>query len=469
MTNVALENRANKLLETCYRRLLTFECQNPRKFLSREGYEWFGGTAPPHEGLTAYGLMLFRDMTRVHDEVDRAMIDRTRQFLLSRRDGKGGFERRQGRGGFGTAPEHILNAYVVWALSENSKEDDLDKELSALLSQAESSTDSYFMALVANSLLNRDRASEAKPLLQKLSAAQTPDGHVGGGVTSITRSAGRDLQIETTALAVLAWTKAKHEARDSRAMHAAVRWLGKQRGGHGGYGSTQATILALKAFLAVDRLGKAFQAGEVALRVNDRIVSSQRFDASAMGVISLRLDHPEKHLKPGKNVIRLEMAGESEIPYTLSWSYRTRKPPSAADCAVRLRTQLDRDQAQEGDTVRLSAVVENITPAEHGMAVAIIGLPAGLTLPEDMKQLKELARPRADGSSPISAWEVRGRELILYWRGLAPEQKINIDLELICRVPGEYRGPASRAYLYYNADDKCWDEPLRMVIKAKEE
>ena len=73
-----------------------------------------------------------------------------------------------------------------------------------------------------------------------------------------------------------------------------------------------------------------------------------------------------------------------------------------------------------------------------------------------------------DGQLPqIAAWETRGRELILYWRNLERDQKIDLHLDLICRVPGEYLGPASRAYLYYNAEQKCWIEPLRVAIKPK--
>ena len=68
----------------------------------------------------------------------------------------------------------------------------------------------------------------------------------------------------------------------------------------------------------------------------------------------------------------------------------------------------------------------------------------------------------------IGAWELRGRELVLYWRDLAPKQQIDVPLDLICRVPGEYRGPASRAYLYYNADHKHWVDPLKVSIAAKE-
>ena len=54
---------------------------------------------------------------------------------------------------------------------------------------------------------------------------------------------------------------------------------------------------------------------------------------------------------------------------------------------------------------------------------------------------------------------------MVYWRGLDPGQRVELPLDLICRVPGSYRGPASRAYLYYGADAKCWAPPLTMIIK----
>jgi hypothetical protein len=93
-----------------------------------------------------------------------------------------------------------------------------------------------------------------------------------------------------------------------------------------------------------------------------------------------------------------------------------------------------------------------------------------LTLPESLEQLKKYAIAPEDGSRPlISYFELRGRELVLYWRDMAPGQKIEVPIDLTCRVPGEYRGPASRAYLYYNADSKCWVEPIKVAIAAKGE
>ena len=122
---------------------------------------------------------------------------------------------------------------------------------------------------------------------------------------------------------------------------------------------------------------------------------------------------------------------------------------------MKIETKLAAREANEGETVPLTVTLENRQKQGQGMAVAIVGLPAGMKVPTDMKQLTDLRE-----KGVVSFFEIRGRELVLYWRELAPEQKINLTVDLVCDVPGEYRGPASRGYLYYNADHKHWVEPL---------
>ena len=53
-------------------------------------FDWYG-KPPAHEPLTAYGLMQFVDMQSVFN-VDQNLIDRTAEWLLSRRDGNGGWK-----------------------------------------------------------------------------------------------------------------------------------------------------------------------------------------------------------------------------------------------------------------------------------------------------------------------------------------------------------------------------------------
>src|SRR5262249_37410822 len=169
------EQRARELLDRGYQKLIAFECVAPSAD-KRRGYEWFGGTAPPHEALTAYGLLQFRDMARVY-QVDPAMLQRTRDYLMKQKDGKGGFRRNdRALDTFGRAPEDITTAYIVWALTESGKDDDVTKELAELTKQGRTSGDAYFLALVANSLYNRGQTEEGKALLQKLADAQKEDG-----------------------------------------------------------------------------------------------------------------------------------------------------------------------------------------------------------------------------------------------------------------------------------------------------
>jgi hypothetical protein len=468
--NPELEKRARQLLQNGYGRLTSFECIDPQQAQTRRGYEWFGQTAPPHEALTAYGLLQFRDMAKVHP-VDAAMMERTKKYLLAQRDGQGGFKRNaRALDTFGRAPQNITNAYIVWALTEGGGEDNLDLEMNKLLAEAKTSKDPYFVALVALGQLNRGKTAEGIDLLKALREQQKEDGRLSGASMSITGSGGRDLEIETTALALLGWLKANRPADFNDNVRKAARWVGQQRGGYGGFGSTQSTILALKALIAHTRSNKTIAAdADLVLYVNGKEVGRKHFAAGTREELAVSVDE-SAGLKPGKNTVRVEMK-KNNLPHTLTWSYRTLKPANPAACPVHLTTKLDRNEAAEGQTVRLSATVENKSGKGQGMAVAILGLPGGLIVPEDMKQLKEMAALREDGTKPglIAAFEIRGRELVLYWRDLAPGQKIEVSVDLICRIPGEYRGPASRAYLYYNADHKFWTEPLAVNVTPRGE
>jgi hypothetical protein len=464
-----VEARALDLLARGYQKLTAFECRKPGD--KREGYEWFGGEAPPHEALTAYGLMQFQDMTRINFPVDAAMVQRTRGYLMASRDGKGGFRRNErALDTFGRAPETITNAYIVWALTEADRNaaKDLVKEINALIAQAKTSKDPYFLALVANALLNSDRKDDAAQVLPKLKAAQKDDGCVDGAETSITGSGGRDLQIETTALTVLAWLKAPLPNDYQPALAWAIGWIGKQRGGHGGFGSTQSTILALKALIAYTKDKPSdIDPGEIKLIVNGTELPAVAITPLQKETLVLAVQNAEALLKAGEaNSVQIKTTSKTLLPYTLTWSYQAVTPKNGERQPIHLSTKLDRDTARDGDGVHLAIEVQNTTDKSQGMVTAIIGLPSGLELPADMAQLKEWTRRQNDGKEPgkISFWEIRGRELVLYWRGLAPNQKVELDLALMCKVPGDYRGPASRAYLYYNADDKHWIDPVRVQV-----
>lgn len=471
--NPQASKRARELLQRGYQKLTSFECQKPGGD-GRQGYEWFGGTAPPHEALTAYGLLQFRDMARVYP-VDPEMLARTQQYLMSAKDDATGGFRRNARAidSFGGAPEHLTNAYIVWALTESDPDDklqmDLKPQFARLKREAEQDgkkDDPYFLALIANSLLNRgteENRELAVKYLDRIAAKQDKSGFFPGAVTSITRSGGRDLQIETTAIAVLGFLKANRVDRYQQAVAGAAKWIGQQRGGYGGFGSTQSTIMALKALIAFAKANAhPAEDGTVTLTIKGKATRTlkKEFTKADREVVTLVIENPEELFQPGDNEVSVEITKTAKpYPFSVAWVGRTTTPISSAETSVELKAKLDREVAEEGQTVRLDVSLKNLSDKDTGMATTILGLPAGTIVPRDMKQLTKL---REDGK--ISYFELRGREVILYWRALEPKQNVELGIDLICETPGEYRGPASRAYLYYNADHKHWIDPLKVRI-----
>lgn len=373
------------------------------------------------------------------------------------------------------APQHVTDAYIVWAITEaertEAEKSDLDRELTALLAarSGDAGKDPYFLSLLGNALLNRGRKADAEAVLKQVAGMQAKDGSVPGATTSITASAGRDLMIETTALAVLGWLKAGRPEVFAGPAQSGIRWVIAQRGPSGTFGSSQSTVLALKALVAHAQANKRPpESGELAVFVGDKKVDARPFNTANGEPVVVTLPDPDRLFPAGDTAVRVELTASQSYPVTVAWSARTTKPANDPSRGVNLTAALDRAEAVEGESVRLTVGVENVTAATHGMVVAVVGLPAGLRLPEDSKQLKALTARPADGGEPkLGYWEVRGRELVLYWRGLAPKQSQTVAVELIADLPGEFRGPASRAYPYYNADAKHWVEPLTVRVKPR--
>jgi hypothetical protein len=440
-----LIKRAQQLLAAGLKRLTTFECKE-------KGYEWFGGD-PGHEALTAYGLMEFSEMSTVTSNVDPEMLQRTRNWLMSRKDGKGGFLRNpMALDSFGGAGPSTTDTYITWALSESNVKD-IEAEVNKAVAEATKGTDMYIAALTANILLNRGDTSRARPILATMADAFEKSGGKApeSGAPSITGSRGPNLVMETTSLAILAFIRGPAEF--TATTDAAFEWLlGQCKNGR--FGATQATILALKAIVAVDamRPSSAMAPGWVQMSVGGAS-ASVALDTSKTTVLDIKSG--VKLDSTGDLVLSLE--GGFDVPYSISVTYATDRPQSSIGCPIGLSQRLASSRIKEGETVDLDLVIKNRSADGVAMTVAIIGVPGGLEPRAD--QLRELVKEKK-----IDCFELRSREVILYWRGLAPHAEKPLFLSLLAAVPGTYTGPASRVYVYYSDDAKEWCEPLEIVI-----
>jgi uncharacterized protein YfaS (alpha-2-macroglobulin family) len=441
-----LAERGSDLLKKGYERLTGFECK-------QKGYEWFGQD-PGHETLTAYGLLEFTDMSRVH-AVDSGMLQRTRQWLLAARDGKGGFKRERRALHTWIEDKDCSNAYITWALlMAGEPAASLRPEIDTVKAAARKSENSYVIAIGANVALADKDADSAKVLLDRLAAKQAKEGFVAGGTTTIVGSGGIALQVETTAYALLAWLQDKSCVGN---VEPALKWLADVCEG-GRYGSTQATVLALRAIVAYDQSRSTPKApGSLQLTVDGRQAGSTvKIGPETTGAILLT-DIAEL-LEPGEHTVEIRMNGGSEMPCSMTVQYHDDKPASSDRCKVGVTVKLAADKVAEGKLTEATVTVINRAEDEIiPTPVAIIGIPGGLEVRHD--QLKELVK-----SGKIAAYEVLGRQVVLYWRSLKAQEKVQLPLSLVAAIPGTYTGPASRAYLYYTDEFKTWAAPLRITI-----
>ncbi|HTM21495.1 MAG TPA: MG2 domain-containing protein [Kofleriaceae bacterium] len=437
--------RTQGTLERGYKLLTGYESP-------QHGYEWFGGD-PGHEALTAYGLLEFADMTRVFDDVDKTMVVRTASWLKSRRTGGGGYRRNErALDSFGSASPEVTDAYITWALAE-AGEKEIDAELGQQARAAQATKDPYVMALATGALLDRERGSErTRAAVARLAGMQGDDGSFPGADHSITRSGGVALQLETTSLAALALMKAVGYQPQVRK---AIEWINANRAGTGGFGSTQSTVLSLKALAAYAQASRRTKApGTAIVKVNGVVAGRIEYEAGHQGAIEFDL---RKVIGPGKNVIDIELDSKEPLPYSLLATWGSTVPAADPQAAVHLDTHLARTSVPMGETVRMDVKVTNATAKGIPMALARIGLPGGLTF--QTWQLKELRDKKL-----IDFYETREREVILYFRSMAAHRVAEIPLELQARVPGTYTAPASRAYLYYTDEHKHWVAPSVVTV-----
>jgi hypothetical protein len=442
VADAALLERSSRLLDGGYKRLVGYE--TPQK-----GYEWFGG-APAHEALTAYGLVEFDDMRKVYGGVDEQMLKRTADWLKGRRDGKGGYLRdAKALDSFGRASPEVTDAYVTWSLALVGTPG-IDRELDAQAAYARDGADAYRLALATHALLvTPARRAPGLDAAKRLAALQDKDGAFSKADHSITRSSGQNLAIEATSLAVLALLEAGRHAVEVRR---AVEWLDGHRGGFGAWGATQATVLALKAMTAYAKASRVTQApGKVTVLVDGRVAASAAYEAGRRE--PLVLDAFAKGLAPGKHRIELRHEGAEGLPYTLAVTHRAATPASAPGAVVGLETSIARARVKMGETVRVEAVVKNRTDKGQPMALARVGIPAGLSF--QTWQLKELK-----DKGVVAFWETQAREVVLYFRDLKPSEEKRVPIDLVATVPGHYTAPASSAYLYYTNDQRTWAPAL---------
>ncbi|MEO0339017.1 MAG: alpha-2-macroglobulin family protein, partial [Bacteroidota bacterium] len=444
-----IEQKALDFIEAGYNRLVGFET-------SLGGFEWFGNT-PPHETLTAYGILEFTEMKEVYPAVSQKMIERTVKWLMKRRDGQGGFKKStKGYDSFASSPADIANDYIVYALSEAKVVVDLQKEYQRSYQEALKSRDSYRMALACLASFNFSKQENAAELLSQIKDQIYQYGFEQLPVkNTIVRSYGNTKSIETAAFTLLALMR--QEQPEEALLKLGIDYLLSQRQ-YGRFGSTQSTCLSLKALIEYTKLKNKqhIQKTDAVQLVCNSEVYESRLEQAANGKLSI--ENLAANINRGVQEIEVSFSNKTTtLPYTLDIIYDRYLPASSPESMLDFKTVIDHQSYGLGDNISLKVEVRNKTVESLGMVTAIIGFPSG-TSPQPW-QLKQLVEEQQ-----VAYYETFNNYLVFYWRSMLPNEVKKIRIDLKAEIPGSFQAPASTAYLYYGDEHKVWIPGNRVRI-----
>jgi uncharacterized protein YfaS (alpha-2-macroglobulin family) len=458
--NAAVEKLAGQYIHLGYQRLLSFEVRGG-------GFDWFG-RAPANRTLTAYGLMEFEDMARVH-AIDPDVIARTRKWLLDQRNKDGSWTPE------GHVPRDVVQlsgdeadayltatAYIAWAVYADPKTTDADGRTRAfLLSFSPDEIQSpYTLALVCNALLRLHPAAAGKYLdrLEKLKTTENQGGLAYWSQPKNARTAfygsGKSGNVETTALAALAL---QHDATRRATASAALAWLVTQKDARGTWYTTQATVMSLKALVnGTDSAGDN-QERRIEVKLDDQLVEEVVIPANRSEVMA-QLDL-SKHLKTGRRQLTLREKSNTGAGYQVAVRYHVDdavKPDKADLLAIDLH--YERTELAVGDVLKVKAKALNRMDQSAVMVMLELPVPAGFApVLDEFEQMQE--------KGVAAKFQVLPGSVLVYLRDLPAGQPLEFGYQLRATMAGNVTAPAARVYEYYDPDRQGQSAAVRIKVK----
>ncbi|MFZ0309136.1 MAG: MG2 domain-containing protein [Candidatus Sulfotelmatobacter sp.] len=489
--------KAEGYIANGYQRLLTFEVPGG-------GFSWFG-RAPANKILTSYGLMEFSDMAKVYD-VDPKLILRTQQWLSVQQQPDGSWKPdtsfiNEGATNRYNSDVLRITAYIAWSLEDTGYQGlAVEKAKQFIESHMNAKMDAYTLAVVANFAVDygsaghgkdRDFTRQAMQLLLDARTEKDEQAWWSAEETSV-YARGTSASVETTGLAVqalLKWGEASGTARK------AMNYIAAKKDASGTWGTTQATIMALRALLLATEKGAADVRGTLEVLLNGKPVEKltltpenndllhqfvfKGIDSKAMelkgseskDVESKDSESESAGLKriersPNANTVELRFEGKGGLAYQIVGSYFLPWDQKPANEALSINVSYDRTHLSQDELATATATITNNLPKTANMVMVDLGIPPGFDLlSEDLQDYVEKSAGKKSGG--LEKFSLTATQAILYFNSIAPGETVTLQFRLRAKYPIRARTFQSRVYEYYDPDVSSIARPVQLEVRAR--
>jgi uncharacterized protein YfaS (alpha-2-macroglobulin family) len=453
--------KAEGFIANGYQRLLTFE-------VSGGGFSWFGN-APANKILTAFGLMEFSDMAKVHD-VDAKIIQRTGQWLAGQQQADGSWKPDASFINEGATNRYNsdlvrITSYIAWSLENAGYQGPaIEKAKQFVETHMNGKADSYTLAVLANFAVDNGKDREfTNRAMQLLLDARTEKGDQtwwSADETSV-YATGASATVETTGLAVQALLK---WGQDSGTARKALSFIAAKKDASGTWGTTQATIMALRALLLGAEKGTEDVRGTVETVINGKPVERLALTSENNDLLH---QFVFKEIGANRNVVDIRFTGKGSLAYQVVGRYFVpwgEKPPGEA---LSIGVAYDRTRLQQDDIATATASVKNNLPKTANMVMVDLGIPPGFDLlTEDLQEYLEKSARRKSGR--LEKFNLTATQAILYFDSIAPGDSFTLRYRLRAKYPIRARTFLSKVYEYYDPDVSSLAKPVQLEVVKRD-
>jgi uncharacterized protein YfaS (alpha-2-macroglobulin family) len=453
--------KAEGFIANGYQRLLTFEVPGG-------GFSWFG-QAPANKILTAYGLMEFSDMAKVYD-VDPRLIQRTQQWLASQQQSDGSWKPdiqfiNEGATNRYNSDVLRITAYLAWSLENTGYQGPaVEKAHHYMVQHMAGGMDAYTLAVLANFAVDfgKDRSFAANAIRLLMDAARTENEQISWTAEETgVYGRGASASVETTGLAAQALLKWGEE---SAAATKALSYIAAKKDASGAWGTTQATIMALRAVLLSTEKGAADVRGTLEVSLNGK--PAQKLELTPANNDLLHQFVFKAADLQGHNAVGIRFDGKGALAYQVVGSYFLPWDAKPASEPLSIDVAYDRSLLAQDDIATATATVRNNLSKTANMVMVDLGIPPGFDLlSEDLQTYQEKSAGLKSGR--LQKFSLTATQAILYFDSFAAGDAVNLSFRLRAKYPIRARTFPSRAYEYYEPEVNAVARPVELEVRKK--
>jgi hypothetical protein len=273
-----------------------------------------------------------------------------------------------------------------------------------------------------------------------------------------------------------------------------MNYIASKKDAAGTWGTTQATIMALRALLLATEKGAADVQGTLKVLLNGKPVRKLTLtpenndllhqfvfkgvelkgnESSNKGSGNNESESIEsnsiesKRIAPGNiNTVELRFEGKGGLAYQIVGSYFLPWNEKPANEPLSINVAYDRTHLAQDDIANATATVTSNLQKSANMVMVDLGIPPGFDLlSEDLQSSVEKTASQKSGR--LEKFSLTATQAILYFNSIAPGDTVTLHFRLRAKYPIRARTFQSRVYEYYDPDVSSVARPVQLEVRQR--